>query len=168
MTRTDRGRARKPLRRTAWGLFLGGLLGLVLMVGAGFVASGGPPAGPGSEATWPAGETVAFYRVPLAENGDQGTTMYCRLTPDGEETRTDYDIPVHRRVTPDFSGDATITCDQEVTLVTGETRLTVSEVSRGPWLTLPLLAIVVGVLCFFPRFLLGWSRLANGRSPFGP
>lgn len=155
---------RKPLRRTAWGLLIGGLAGLALMVGAGLIAqANGQPAGPGKEATWPDGETVALYRVPLQEDGDKGGTAYCRLTPDGEETRTDYGVEVHQRVRPDFSGDAVVTCDQEVMLLTGETVLTVSEISRGPLITVPLLAVLLGILFFVPRFTLAWARASNGR-----
>ena len=150
---------RKPLRRTAWGLVAGGLAGLALIVGAGLIASAtSQPAGPGDEATWPAGETMALYRVPLRAGSDNSLVAHCRLTPQDQQTASDFDVTVHERVTPDFSGDATITCDQEVTLQTG-VALTVSEVTRGPLLVVPLFAVAIGILCFVPRFTYYWARI---------
>lgn len=121
MVLRDLTKPRKPLRRTAWTMLIGGLAGTAIMLGTGVImVSNAPPAGPGQEATWPAGEPR----------------------------------------TPDFTGNATITCDQPVALLTGTPRV-VAAYTRGPLVTVPLLITALGMLFFFPRFTHSWAQLAT-------
>jgi hypothetical protein len=55
---------RKPLRRTAWSLLVGGVVALGLMIGVGLLLlAGGEDVGPGRPVMWPAGEQGAVYKL---------------------------------------------------------------------------------------------------------
>jgi hypothetical protein len=140
------------------GLLTGGLTAVVLMFGAGMVAAmNSPLVGPEHQTIWPAGEAMALYRVPLRAGSDGGPVAHCLLAPDGEQTRSDYDIRIHEPVAPGFSGDAVIVCDQSLTLQTG-VALTVSQVTRGPLITVPLFAVALGLLFLIPPFAHYWAK----------
>lgn len=149
---------RKPLRRTAWTLLLFGLVGTVLQLGAGVLVVGwaGDPAGPGQEATWPAGQTMTLNRQPGRLNTDPQRTAHCLLTPDGERPEK-VGIPVGTETEPLAPGAAKITCDQPLALLTG-TPMTIVHYLRGPLICVPLLAFFLGILFFFPRFTYFWAR----------
>jgi hypothetical protein len=79
--------ARKPLRRTAWSLFLGGLVLLALLVGIGVLASDqGEDVGPGRATTWQAGQTIALLR-PLGPNSPSASSITCTATAQGMQPR---------------------------------------------------------------------------------
>lgn len=74
---------RKPLRHTAWSLFVGGFALLAVMIVAGIVASGsGADAGPGHTAAWPNGQVIALYR-PLGPGSTGGSSITCTVTAPG-------------------------------------------------------------------------------------
>jgi hypothetical protein len=143
-------------------MLLGGLAGTALMLGAGAImVSDAPPAGPGQEATWPAGKTMSLDRIP-GERNSGAPTATCTLTPEGrpaEPQRRSFTIG--EPTSPDFTGTATVTCDQPVALMTGTPRI-VADYTRGPLIVVPLLFAVLGILFFFPRFTHSWARLATG------
>ncbi|MCT2583720.1 hypothetical protein [Actinophytocola gossypii] len=148
-------RTRKPLRRTAWGMtIVGGALSALMLGGGALAVSGGQPAGPGQEATWPAGETVEL--TSLQELGYTSTT--CTVTPRGRPAEDPWPHGIDRPLTPDFTGPATITCDEPVVLLTG-TRLVVSDFTRSPLVTLPVFVTLLGLACFVPRFTYLWASL---------
>jgi hypothetical protein len=151
---------RKPLRRTAWGMLLGGIAGTALMLGTGAIAVlSAPPAGPGQVATWPAGETASLARIPFEPNSGESSTT-CTVTPQGRPAQRNPWLPVGRPMPPDFSGSATITCDQPLALLSGTGRV-VADLTRGPWITLPLFVAFLGLLLFFPRFTHHWASFAT-------
>lgn len=118
------------------------------------------------EATWHAGQTVTFNRVPGERN--PGTRFVaCTLTREDGEPEPRSRLLVGEPLTPDFTGSATVTCDQPVALLTGSARV-VAEYTRGPLVALPLFAAAIGVLYFFPRFTMAWAanpfRRLFGRS----
>lgn len=142
-------------------MLIGGLAGTAIMLGTGAImVSNAPLAGPGQEATWPASETMTLHRVPNERNSGDPTAT-CTLTPEGrpaEPQHRSYTIGEPR--TPDFTGNATITCDQSVALMTGTPRV-VAGYTRGPLITVPLLITALGILFFFPRFTHTWARLST-------
>lgn len=152
---------RKPLRRTAWSMLLGGLVVAGVMLGVGVLAVGqGEPAGPGQVARWPADTEIAVFR-PVGRQADGGSvsTVACTVgLPDG---RTERLFPRWAdRLTADFSGPATITCERPVMVLSG-TRLTVAGIVRGPLIALPLFVAILGVLLFVPRFTRTWAGLTQ-------
>lgn len=151
---------RKPLRRTAWTMLIGGLAGTAIMLGTGAImVSNAPPAGPGQEATWPAGETMTLDRIPNKRNSGDPTAA-CTLTPEGRPAEHNRWYTIGEPRTPDFTGNATITCDQPVALLTGTPRV-VAAYTRGPLVTVPLLITALGILFFFPHFTHSWAQLAT-------
>jgi hypothetical protein len=150
-------KTRKPLRRTAWGMLIGGVVGTALMLAAGAIAvSSSPPAGPDHKATWPEGETMTLSRIPGERNTSDPTTT-CTVTPTGREQFT-----IGEPNDPDFTGAATISCDQPVALMTGASRV-VADVTRGPLITLPIFVALLGILFFVPRFTYVWASLGTPR-----
>ena len=147
----------KPLRRTAWGLLIGGLVGTVLVFGGGtIVVVQGPRAGPDQTARWPAGETASLFIVPASGTpGDQ--PVNCSFTPErgqGEPAgRTEIGDPLP----PVGADDVTVACDAPVALLTGTPRV-IPDLTRGPLLAVPLFAILLGIAFFFPRFTGFWAR----------
>jgi hypothetical protein len=141
----------KPLRRTAWTMLASGLAGTALMFGAGtFAVAGGAPAGPGDQATWPAGETVTLVR-PLGEPPLDTLTVSCTVTPeDGPALRKPW-LGVGEALSPSVPGAATVTCAERVVLLAGAPRV-VADYTRGPLLAVPLFVAVLGGLLFVPRF----------------
>lgn len=149
--------ARKPLRRTAWGMLLGGLAVAALMVGVGlYVVSKGEPAGPGQSATWPGGADISVSR-PFGpqQGGGDAHSVVCTVTPERGQ-------PMPTRLTwgernhPNFTGSATITCEQPVRVLTGPA-IAIAGNTRGPLLMVPLFVAILGILFFFPRFTAIWA-----------
>ncbi|OLF15700.1 hypothetical protein [Actinophytocola xanthii] len=137
-----------------------GLVGTALMLGVGAVAvSNAPSAGPGEEASWPAGETASFDRIP-GERNSGDPTVTCTLTPEGRLVERGHRFTVGEPVDPDFAGTATVTCDQPVALVTGTSRI-VADHARGPLVVVPMFVAALGVLLFVPRFTLALARLST-------
>lgn len=151
---------RKPLRRTAWTLLIGGVVALVLMVGVGLLyMAGGKDIEPGRPVAWPAGERGAVYKHPgLQKDGPVNTPGCTVLGSDGKPTGQwlDWSESV---VLPTGS---TIRCEHEAIFLTGTASAVVSTV-RGRLFVVPITAMVVGLLLFFPRFTLAWARMGNGR-----
>jgi hypothetical protein len=145
--------ARKPLRRTAWSLFLGGLVLLAVLIGAGVFASGqGEDVGPGRDATSQAGQTIALLR-PLGPNSPSASSITCTATAQGKPPRT---LPVSESITT--AETATISCDHPMKLVTGTARVT-AQTARSPLILLPIAMIIAGSFLFFPRFSLALARM---------
>jgi hypothetical protein len=141
-------------------MLLGGVIGTALMLGAGAIAvSNAPPAGPGQEAIWPAGETVSLDRIP-GEPNSSDLSVTCTVTPEGRPAEPNRRFAVGVPRSPDFSGTATITCDQPVALLTGTPQV-VAEYTRGPLVTVPMFVTALGILCFFPRFTYCWARFST-------
>jgi len=141
-------------------MLIGGAVGTALMLGAGAIAvSTAPPAGPGQEATWPAGETVSLDRIPGKRNaGDP--TVACTVTPEGRPAERNRWFRVGEPTSADFTGTATITCDQPVALMAGAPRV-VADYTRGPLVTVPMFVAALGILFFFPRFTHYWASLST-------
>jgi hypothetical protein len=151
---------RKPLRRTAWSLFLGGWVLLALMIVAGIVASGaGQDAGPGHTATWPNGQVIALLR-PLGPGSSSGSSITCTVTAPGTKPERQW-LTLGKSVPPG-PPDASITCDKPAKLLTGTARVT-SQTVRTPLIMLPVLMIIVGLALFVPR--ITWTVAKMG-SPF--
>lgn len=149
--------ARKPLRRTAWCMLLGGLAVAALMLGVGaYVVSHGAPAGPGQSATRPAGTDMSVDRPPGPQpDGGDTSSVICTITPEGgRPMRTD--LAWGERNRPDFTGSATITCDQPARVLT-DPQLTIADNTRGPLIAVPLFSVFLGILFFFPRFAAFWA-----------
>jgi hypothetical protein len=153
-------RSRKPLRRTAWGMLIGGLIGTALMLGAGsIVVLNAPPAGPNEEAIWTAGEAMSISRIPFSRNVGESTGTLCTVTPEGRSPET-HRFSYGEPNTADFTGTATVTCDQQVALLTGTPRV-IADYTRGPLITVPILVVFLGILAFFPRFTYAWASLST-------
>jgi hypothetical protein len=152
---------RKPLRRTAWAMLICGLAltAAQLSVGVLAVSQGGTPAGPGQEATWPAGQTMVLDRTPGELNTEAARTARCLVTENGKQRRET--LAVGDPTEPLSPGDVTLTCDQPLTLLTG-TPMTIAEYARGPLICIPLLLTFLGILFFFPRFTFFWARSRVG------
>lgn len=153
---------RKPLRRTAWTLSLGGLVLLALMVVTGIVASNqGEDVGPGSDAAWPAGQTIALLR-PLGPGSPSAESITCTATAPGAEPRG---LTLSQPIT--FTEPATITCNHPVKLLTGVARVA-AQTARSPLILLPIGMIIVGLFLFVPRFTLTLTRMGMPfrRRPF--
>lgn len=148
---------RKPLRRTARALLFCGLFATLLQLSIGVLAvsRGGTPAGPGQEATWPAGETMALDRTPNKISTDTSRWTRCLVTEDGRQS-TEI-IAIGEPVKPLARGDVRITCDRPLTLLTG-TPMTIADYARGPLICLPMFVTCLGILFYFPRFAFFMSR----------
>jgi hypothetical protein len=153
-------RHRKPLRRTAWTLLIGGVVALVLMVGVGLlILADGKDIEPGRPVVWPAGEQGAMYEHPgLHEGGPVNTPGCAVLGLDGKPTGQWLDW----RESVRLSTGSSVQCEEEAIFLTGTASAVVSAV-QGRWFGAPITAMVVGLLLFFPRFTLAWARLSNGR-----
>lgn len=155
-------RHRKPFRRTAWVMLVGGLLLTALMLGGGwYLTRDGEPAGPGETATWPGGEEITMVRPPGDKDSPRYLGVTCVVTPNGGAPSTRA-LTWNEPMTPDFPGRATVSCDSQAFLLSGAGLWAVS-VLRGPLVALPLVVAVLGGLLFFPRFTLAWARAANPR-----
>jgi hypothetical protein len=153
---------RKPLRRTAWSMLLGGLGVAALMLGIGAsVVSNGEPAGPDQPATWPANTDIAVERPlgPQQDNGDFASIV-CTVTPQGGRPKLIFPS-WQERIRPDFTTAATITCGQPVRVLTGPS-IALAAITRGPLIAIPLFSVFLGILFFFPRFTRFWASF----SPF--
>lgn len=143
---------RKPLRRTAWGLLVGGLVGVVLMVGVGLlILAGGQEIGPGRPAVWAAGERVSVHKEPGPQSGVTGSCQV--IGADGEPEYRWLDWAESVRSTT----EVTIACDREAILLTGRASAVMS-VLQSSWLMAPVGLFVLGVLLFFPRVTLALTR----------
>jgi hypothetical protein len=154
---------RKPLRRTAWGTLIGGLVGTMLMLGVGAIAVlNAPPAGPDHEAIWPAGATMSISRIPFpfSRETSEATENMCTVTPEGRSPESHW-FTNGKPNRADFTGTATVTCDQQVALLTGTPRV-IAQYTRGPLIMVPLFGVVLGILALFPRFTYVWASLSTG------
>lgn len=152
--------ARKPLRRTAWSLFLGGFVLLAVMIVAGIIASGsGPDAGPGHTATWPNGQAIALFR-PLGPGATGGSSITCTVTAPGAKPERHW--LTYGKSVPPGPSDASITCEKPAKLLAGTARVT-AQTTRSPLILLPVLMIIVGLALFVPRF--SWTVAKLG-APF--
>lgn len=157
-------KTRKPLRRTAWSMVLGGLgvAAIMLTVGA-YTVSKGSSAGPDQPATWPAGAEITVER-PFGRQQDnaENAAIVCTVTPQDGQPKLIFPI-WQERMHPDFTGPATITCRQPVKIIT-EPAITIAIITRGPLIALPLVSAGLGAFLFFPRFTALAASLSH---PFG-
>ncbi len=158
MTEPDEpARQRKPLRRTAWTLFVGGFVVTGLMIGVGLLLlAGGEDIGPGRPAVWAAGEPASVHKHPGPQNGESSNCEV--IGADGEPEYRWLEWADSARATT----DVTISCPREAILLTG-TASSVTSALQSPLIVAPVAASMVGILLFFPRFLLAWARLSNPR-----
>jgi hypothetical protein len=143
-------------------MLIGGVVLAGLMLGGGaLVVSQGDPAGPDDRATWPAGADIAVFRRPgpQPEAARNDSSVACTATlPDGRTIQQFADW--NERLTPDFAGPATITCEHQVMVLSG-TKLTVARTLQSAWIVLPLFVAVLGILLFVPRFTMVWASLTQ-------
>lgn len=159
-TRAEKPKPRKPLRRTAVALTVVGLLGLGAFVGLTYLTrAGGQDIGPAKVATWPAGERAAVFK-PLRPGQREGeTTLTCTATDERGGWQT-MELHYGELETPPV--ERRLTCDGPAVLVTGTASVIASALyTRGYLFGLPLVVLVVGVLCFFPRFALWWASIGS-------
>jgi hypothetical protein len=148
---------RRPLRRTAWTLLIGGLVALVLMIGVGLLLlAGGEDIGPGHPVVWAAGERASVHKHP----GPQAAgAAKCELIgSDGKPEYRSLDWAESTR----SSSEVTITCKQDAIFLTG-TASWFASVCQSQWIMVPVAASLIGALLFFPRFTLALARLSNPR-----
>ena len=159
MTEADeRDRQRKPFRRTAWTLFVGGLVVAGLMIGVGLLLlGGGQDIGPGRPGVWPAGERASVHKHPGPQNADSQTSCEV-IGADGEREYRWLEWAESTRA----STDVTVNCDNEAIFLTG-TASSVVSVLQSPLILAPVAGSLLGILLFFPRFTLAWARLSNPR-----
>jgi hypothetical protein len=151
-------RRRKPLRRTAWTLFVGGIVVAGLMIGVGLVLlAGGKDIGPGRPGVWPAGERASVHKHPGPQNAESQTTCEV-IGADGEREYRWLEWAESARA----STDVTVSCDGEAIFLTG-TASSVASALQSPLILAPIAASMLGILLFFPRFTLAWARLSNPR-----
>jgi hypothetical protein len=155
-------RHRKPWRRTALSLLIGGAVALCVMVGVGLLfLAGGEDIGPGRPGVWPAGEQVSVHKHLGLKEDNKASSPGCEVIgPDGKPTYRWLDWAESAR----SSAKATIDCEREAILLTGTASAVVTTV-QGRLFVVPICAMVAGVLLFFPRFTLAWARLSNRRFP---
>lgn len=151
-------RRRKPLRRTAWSLLIGGLVMTGLMVGVGLLLlAGGEDIGPGRPGVWPAGERASVHKHP----GPKDTQVpRCEAlgTDDEREYRwLEWADSVRSPI------EFTVTCKQGAIFLTGTASAIVSAF-QSELIMAPIVAAMLGILLFFPRFIMGWVLLARPRS----
>ena len=142
---------RKPLRRTAWTLVIGGFVLFAAITAAAVLAdSHGQPVGQGSVARWRAGETAALVRPIKPGSPQVGTWVTCQVN----GARVLVEMRADLRPRPD---DAAVTCEADVLLLTGAAR-EIGQVVRSGLIVLPIAMVVIGGLLFVPRFL--WTMAA--------
>lgn len=151
---------RKPLRRTAWSMLIGGVVVAGLMFGGSALAvSQGEQAGPNQSVQWPAGADIGVFRPLGPQQEEASTGPRCTVTQaDGRATLV---WPSwSERLMPDFEGPATITCERPARVLTGWA-LTVAGITQSVWIALPLFVAILGFLFFFPRFTMVWASLSQ-------
>lgn len=158
MTEADEpGRRRKPLRRTAWSLLIGGLSVTGLMIGAGLLLlAGGEKIGPGSPAVWPAGERASVHKQlgPQEANSTRCEVIGSDGVP--ENRSLDWADSVRSPT------EVMVNCQQDAIFLTG-TASSITSALQSPLIMAPIAAVMLGILLFFPRFTLVWARLSNPR-----
>nr|WP_042181133.1 hypothetical protein [Kibdelosporangium sp. MJ126-NF4]CTQ96537.1 hypothetical protein [Kibdelosporangium sp. MJ126-NF4] len=150
---------RKPLRRTAWSMLIGGVAATALMLGGSAVVIGhGETASSAEPAVWPAGVDIGVFRS--ASTDSRGTA--CTVTqPDG---RTSMVWPrFGERLRSESADAATIACAPSATVLS-EGKLAVARITRSEWIALPLIVMFLGALLFVPRVTMLWTSLSR---PFG-
>jgi hypothetical protein len=155
-------RYRKPLRRTAWTLLIGGAVALVLMVGVGLLLlAGGEDIGPSRLGVLPAGEQGSAHQHPGLKKDTEAIFKPCVAQGQGPNGK-----PTYRWLSWSesvrLSTKSTIHCEQEAIFLTGTASAVVTAV-QGPLFVVPIAAMVVGLLLFFPWFTLALARMGNGR-----
>ena len=159
MTEADEpARQRKPLRRTAWTLFIGGFVVTGLMIGVGLLLlAGGEDIGPGRPGVWPAGERASVHKHPGPQNAESQTN--CEVI--GADGKREYRW-LEWAESARASTDVTVSCDDEAIFLTGTASLIASAL-QSPLIMAPVAGSLLGILLFFPRFTLAWARLSNPR-----
>lgn len=149
------GRGRKPLRRTAWSLLIGGLLVTGLMIGAGLLLlTGGEHIGPGRPAVWPAGERASVHKNP----GPQDTeAAKCEVI--GSDGKPEHGL-LEWADSVRSSTEVTVSCKQDTIFLT-DAASSITSACQSPLILAPVAASLFGILLFFPRFTLAWLRLSN-------
>lgn len=149
------GSRRKPLRRTAWTLFIGALVMIGLMVGAGLlILAGGEDIGPGHPAVWPAGERVSVHKRLGPQKPDLAK---CEVI--GSDGKREYRW-LEWSDSVRSSTEVTVSCKQDTIFLTGTASSVVSAL-QSPLIMAPVAMSLVGLLLFLPRFTLAWARLSN-------
>ncbi|WP_156893700.1 hypothetical protein [Actinokineospora enzanensis] len=152
---------RKPLRRVAWVLFLGGIAITAVMIAMGwFLLRHGETAGPGHAASLQEGVEVGVFR-PGGAGDVPDTTFRCEITSATDGTWTRY--LSWGTVLSDVAGSGSITCENPATVLSGPAATAVGLL-RGPLIAVPMFAAVIGLLLFFPRFAGAWAGFSR---PFG-
>jgi hypothetical protein len=153
MTEDGETSDRKPLRRTAWTLFVGGFVVLGLMIGVGLVLlAGGEDIGPGRPGVWPGGERASVHKH-LGPGA--GGVEPCEVV--GADGVAEF-VPLAWSESTRRSADVSIVCPQGAILLTGTASAVVSAV-QSPLIMAPVGMVLLGILLFFPRFTLAWLRL---------
>ncbi|OLF15339.1 hypothetical protein BU204_22095 [Actinophytocola xanthii] len=146
-------------------MLLGGLGVAVVMMGIGAYAVGtGQSVGPDQEAIWPAGTEIGISREfgRRQQAGGEATIVTCAVTPENGNPHT-IDAMWGERISPRFTGPASITCEYRAKVLTGGA-LTTAGITRGPLVAVPLFVAGLGVFFFFPRFTAFAASLSH---PFG-
>src|ERR1044072_2898986 len=152
MTEADEpDRQRKPLRRTAWTLFVGGLVVAGLMIGAGLLLlAGGQDIGPGRPGMWASGERASVHKHPGPQKA--GSQTSCEVIgADGEREYRGLEWAESTR----SSTDVTVNCANEAIFLTG-TASSVVSVLQSSLILAPVAGSLLGILLFFPRVTLMW------------
>lgn len=150
-------RRRKPLRRTAWSLLIGGLVLTGLMIGAGLlVLAAGEDIGPGRPAVWPAGERASVHKHPGPQDAESSKCEVIGSDGKPEYRWLDWADSVRS------STEVMVSCKQEAIFLTG-TASSVAAALQGSLIMVPVAVALLGILLFFPRFTLAWARLSNPR-----
>jgi hypothetical protein len=153
-------RRRKPLRRTAWSLFIGGLVVTGLMIVGGLLLlAGGKDIGPGQQAIWPAGERASVHRQPGPQ--DAGSVRCVATGADVNPATRSLDWADSVR----SSAEVTVSCEQDAIFLTG-TASAIASTLQSPLILAPVAMTLLGLPLFVPRFALAWTRLSN--PPGGP
>lgn len=148
-------RRRKPLRRTAWTLVIGGFVALVGMIGVGVVLlAGGQEVGPGRSVVWAAGERASVHK---RLGPQESPAPRCELFgADGEPEFRALEWADSAYATH----EVTIRCEWDSVFLTG-TASAVTSAVQSSLIMAPVGAVFAGILLFFPRFTLAWARLSN-------
>jgi hypothetical protein len=149
-------RRRKPLRRTAWSLFIGGLVMTGLMVGIGLLLlAGGKDIGPGQTVVWPAGERASVHKDPGPQK-DESESKCERIGAEGPDRWLEWADSVRSPT------EVTIRCHQDAIFLTG-TPSAVTSALQSPLITAPVGVALLGLMLFVPRLMLAMAELNNGR-----
>lgn len=143
---------RKPLRRTAWTLVVGGFGALVGMIVVGVVLlAGGQDVGAGKSVVWAGGERASVHK----RLGPQDTPV-----PRCEVVRGALRSTLGWAESVVATRDGIVRCERDSVFLTGAASSVASAV-QSPLIMAPVGAVFAGILLFFPRFTLAWARLGR-------